>query len=114
MRNFAPSVPFSTAIMLIIPQNVTVKGSTKKSYPETGEIIYCNFRSFGGTEITSNGVYSLENTVRVQTWYRPDIKADCRIKLDSGELYEIVGEPENVSMRNQYMTFTIRQIKGGA
>lgn len=114
MNTYAPTVPFSTPLMLLIPTTVTAKGSTKKSYSTTGDIIFCSFRTFGGTEIVSNGILELENTAKVQTWYRPDIKADCILQTEDGTKWEIIGEPENVSMRNQYINLTIRQIKGGA
>lgn len=114
MRSYRPSAPFTVPAMLLIPELITAKGSTKKKYPESGDIIYCSFRTFGGTETINNGVYSVENTAKIETWYRPDIKADCRIRLESGTEYEIVGEPENINMRNQYMTFKVKATKGGA
>lgn len=114
MKAYSPNVPFSTPVMLLVPTVTTAKGSTKKTYSDTGDIIYCSFRSFGGTETTNNGVYSVEKTAKIETWFRPDIKADCKIKLESGEIYDIVGDPENINMRNQFLVFTVKQIKGGA
>ena len=62
-----------------------------------------------------NGLYSVENTAVIETWYRPDIKSDCRIGVpQTGEIYEILGQPENIEMRNQYLKIKVRQIKGGA
>ena len=114
MAGYKPSVPFSTPLMLLVPTTTTVKGSPKKTYPTTGDVIFCSFRTFGGTETTSNGILVLENTAKIQTWYRPDIKADCRFQAEDGSQWEIIGEPENISMRNQYLNCTIKQIKGGA
>lgn len=106
--------PFSTAAMLLIPSVTTSKGSTKKTFPTVGDIFFCSFKTFGGTEKVVNDTLVIENTAKVKTWYRPDIKADCRIKLENGATYEVIGEPENISMRNQYLYFTVRQVKGGA
>lgn len=60
-----------------------------------------------------NGVYSIEDTANVETWYTPEITSDCRIVvLDNGAVYEIIGEPENVEMRNIYLKFKLRRYKG--
>ena len=52
------------------------------------------------------------NTATVETWYRPDIKADCRLRLTDGAVYEILGAPENIEMRNQFCKFKVRAIEG--
>lgn len=98
---------------LLIPTIATAKGSSKKIYSTEGELIYCNFRTFGGTESKSNGVLVIEDTAVIETWYNPKITADCR--LYSGDKpYEIIGTPEDIENRHQYMKFKIRTIKGGA
>lgn len=104
-------------LVLLIPTETNVYGVLKKSFPtpKNGEPIFGTFRTFGGTETTSNGVYSVENTATVETWYRPDIKSDCRIYVpQTGETYEIVGTPENIEMRNQYLSIRVQLVKGGA
>ena len=111
---YKPSGPFNVPLYLYVPKTVTIKGSTKKVYPENGELIYCTFRTFGGTERTSNDALVIENTATVETWYRPDIKADCKIVDADGVEYEILGAPENISQRNQYLVFKIRAVRGGA
>lgn len=105
---------FNVPMFLFIPYTQTEKGSTKKIYPENGELIYCTFKTFGGTEVTSNGVLSIEDTATIETWYRPDIKADCILKNVEGKPYEILGTPENINMQNQWLKFKVRAIKGGA
>ena len=80
-----------------------------------GVLIYGNFRTFGGTERDVNGLYSIENTATIETWFRPDIKSNCRIGIpETGEIYEILGEPENIGMRSQYLRLKVIQHKGGA
>ena len=80
-----------------------------------GYMYYGSFRTFGGTERNVNGVYSIENTAVIETWFRPDIKANCRVYVpQNGATYEIMGDPENIDMRNQYLKFKVKQVKGGA
>ena len=88
--------------------------TTKNSYLKDGILIFGSFRTFGGTERNVNGLYSVENTATVETWYRPDIKSNCRIKLENGKIYDILGEPENINMRNQYLRLKLIEVKGGA
>ena len=114
MSNYRPAEPFNVPMFIFIPEIKTVKGSRKKVYPENGELIFCSFKSFGGTEITSNDTLVIEDTAQVETWYRPDIKADCKLKDESGEEYEILGTPENVNMRSQTLKFKVRSIRSGA
>ena len=112
---YKPGVPFTVPMKLLIPEWKTVNGVRKKTYPADGELFFGAFRTFGGTETTHNNVYGIENTAVVETWFRPDIKADCQIRLaESDEDYEILGAPENIEMRNQWLKFKVRRIGGKA
>ena len=112
---FRPSFPFSTTLMILKPIYVTAKGVTTKTYGDSGDTINASFKTYGGTETTENDVYSILHTAQVETWYRPDITSDCRIKLVStGEIFEIIGKPENINMRNQFMKFKVECVEGGA
>jgi hypothetical protein len=117
MAEFKPSFPYSTAAELLIPAYSTVKGVRVKSFPEAGDGIRfnCSFKTYGGTESTTNDVYTVIDTANIETWFRPDIKADCRVRIFStGDVYEIIGKPENVNMRNQFCRFKVRAVEGGA
>lgn len=115
MSEFKPSFPFSTAVELLIPTYVNKKGSQTKVFPSEGIQINCSWKTYGGTETTTNDVYTIVDTANVETWYRPDIKSDCRLKvIETGDVYEILGKPENVDMRNQFLKFKVRGIQGGA
>lgn len=104
--------PFNVALLLYVPAYKTAYGVATKEYA-TGERINGSFRSFGGTERDINGVLSVEDTAVVETWYRPDIKADCRIGvLGTDRLYEVLGEPEDIEMRHQYLRFRVRRVQG--
>jgi hypothetical protein len=112
MANYTPP-PFTAVMGLYIPVDVTAKGSTKKVYKKIDDF-YCSYRTFGGTETVVNGVVVVENTAVIDTWYNPDIKSGCRVATPDGSFFEILGKPENINMRNQYMQFKIREIRGGA
>lgn len=117
MASYKPKTPFDAALMLLVPAYTDSYGVQSKSFPEmsAGILIYGSFKTYGGTEVNVNGLYSIENTAIVETWFRPDIKSNCRIGIpQTGEVYEILGEPENINMRNQYLKFKVRQVKGGA
>lgn len=114
MADYKPSLPFTTPAKLLIPSRETIKGVKKKVYPNDGDLLFCSFKTYGGTEREVNGVSVIEDTAKIETWYRPDIKSDCAIILvDTGARYEIINEPENINMRNQYLVFKVRRIKGG-
>lgn len=113
MADYKPPVRFDTPVNLLVPEYKTYNGVSQKIYPESGPVIMVSFRTFGGTETTVNGVYSIENTATVETWYNPAIKADCGLQLN-GRNYEILGDPENINQRNQFMKFKVRAIGGGA
>lgn len=113
MADYNPPVRFTTPVILLVPTYTSYNGVNKKTYPQTGPLVMVSFRTFGGTETTVNGVLSVENTATVETWFNPDIKADCRLVLN-GRNYEILGEPENINQRNQFLRFKVRAVGGGA
>ena len=112
-KGFKPSFPYSTAAELLIPTYTTSKGVPKKTFPSKGIAINCSFKTYGGTESAVNEVYAVIDTANVETWYRPDIKADCRLKvLATGKVYEVIGAPENIDLRNQFCRFKVRAVEG--
>ncbi len=105
---------------LLIPTWTTVAGVDRKEYPDPADvpddlIFFGCFKSFGGTEREVNGAYVIEDTATVETWFRPEIQSDCRVAmLNSGAVYEILGSPENIEMRNQFLQFKVRRVRGRA
>lgn len=120
MARFQFSAPLTTAMGLLVPSYEEALGVSKKVFPSVEDlpadkIINVSFRSFGGTERTVNDLYTVEDTATVETWYRPDIKSDCHlVLLETGEEYEILGKPEDIELRHQYMRMKVRAIEGGA
>lgn len=116
MAFYRPSLPFSTALIVLIPTYEKVAGVRTKVFPDLtdGIKIFGTCKSYGGTEKTVDGILAIEDTAIIETWYRPDITSECAIVVAStGARYEILGEPENINMRNQFLKFKIRRIKGG-
>ena len=103
-----------TAVQLLIPTAGTYHGVSNPTYPATGDVIFVNWKSFGGTETTVDGVYSIIDTAYVTCRYRPDIRCDCRLKRSDGAVYQIKGEPENIDMENRILAFRVERVKGGA
>lgn len=118
MSEYKPYSPFVVPMHFLTPTTTIVRGVSVKKYNEPSEdnVFYGSFKTFGGTESQSNGVFSIVDTANIETWYRPDITADCRICLSENldKLYEIIGTPENINMRNIYMKFKVQAINGGA
>jgi len=113
MSGFSPNTPYTTpAFVKNVIGTKKIKSVSTKIYSER-ELIYISFRTFGGTERTSNDQVVVERTGTVETWYRPDITSDSLITI-AGTTYEILGEPENVNMRNQRLVFKVRAVGGGA
>lgn len=115
MAKFKLITPFNVPMVLLIPSETMVKGVKKKTYPEEGIPFNASFRTFGGTETQKNGVYIVKDTAVLQTWYRPDIKSGCRVAVaGTDEVYEIIGTPENINRRNQWLQFKVERLAGGA
>ena len=121
MKEFKPSLPYSVPIELLVPTYKTMKGVPQKTFPSTGIRLNCSFKSYGGTESVKSlegvkdGLLLVIDTALVETWYRPDIKPDCRIKLcETGEEYDIKGKPEDINRRHQFLRFKVQAVEGGA
>lgn len=114
-RSYKPSVPFNVPMKILVPVTTQSYGVVKKTFsdPETSELFFGSFRTFGGTENVQDGVYTILDTAVIDTWYRPDITADCKIYLcDSGQTYDIISDPEDVQFRHQYLQFKVRKVGG--
>lgn len=114
---YRPNAIFSTPLVLLIPTYTTVQGVKKKTYPtlENGILFNGSFKSFGGTDRDVNGIYAVEDTASIETWFMPEITSECRIAIaGTNATYEILGEPENIEMRNQFIRIKVSRVKGRA
>ena len=115
---FKPSgtAQLSTVVKLQKRIRTIVSGAPEFSYEDASDpILNCSFKTYGGTETISNGSLVLLNTATLITWYRQDIQAADRVVLlQDDSIWEVIGEPENIDMRNQYLILKVRKISGGA
>jgi hypothetical protein len=102
--------------LLIVDKYEKKNGVSKPIYKNAIDpIIYCNFKTFGGTERTENDRYIIEDTANIVTWFRPDIKSDCLlVRLSDNATFEILNEPEDIDQMHQYLKFKIKRNKGKA
>lgn len=103
----------STACCLLIPTYTKKAGKEIKEYNEYSDIIFlCSFKQKGGTESVKDGIYTIEDTAEVFTFFDPNIKSNCRIRnLVNDGVYDIIGEPENIDQRNQFIKFKVKRTK---
>ena len=118
---YKPHTPYNVPFRILTPTLSVTKGNREKSYTESQSTFFCSFRTFGGTESTENGIYSVVDTATLETWYTPELTAAVRILIlptdgssETGEEYEVLGTPENIEMRNQYLLCKVKRVTGGA
>lgn len=122
MSNYRPTLDNQIPLVLLTPTYTNVSGVNKPTYPTVQEALQNNdnlffgsFKTYGGTERDVNGIYSIEDTANIETWYRPDIKSNCRIaRANDGAIFDIINEPEDINQRHQFLKFKVRRVKGGA
>lgn len=102
--------------MKILKRQLTwVSGAAEVEYQEADDpIMFCNFKTYGGTESVVNGQIVNIATATITSWYRQDVQSPDRlILLSDNSVWEIIGEPENYEMRGQYMQLRVKKISGG-
>lgn len=109
---YRPSLPFNVPAQILKTNFKKVNGVEMKEITD-GDYIYVSAKSYGGTEQVVNDVYSVVDTMIIETWYRPDITSADRIKIQlDGSIWEILNTPENIDMRNQFLKMKCRRVKG--
>jgi SPP1 family predicted phage head-tail adaptor len=109
---YRPRSPFTTVVELHNCVTEKVLGVVTKKYTKVDDI-FCTFKTYGGTETTSNDLLVVNDTAEIETWYRPDITSASQIRLGA-KIYEVMGEPEDIEQRHQFLKFKVRGVKGGA
>lgn len=125
-RAYKAAGPFTVPMYLLTPTEARVQGAVQKTWPQIPEagntapenpppLIWGSFRTFGGSESSRDGVYTIVDTATIDTWWRPDITAACRIVLaETGDQYDIIADPEDIERRHQYMQLKVRKVGGKA
>lgn len=113
---YKPAMPFAIPFKLLQPVTVESYGVMQKTFenPESVEAVFFgSFRTFGGTERISNDVYTVEDTATIDCWYSPEIASNCRVyNCNTGRIFEIIGTPENIDGRNQFLKMKVRAVGG--
>lgn len=111
-KQYQPQVPFNVPAVHLKQTTEKINGVNQPTFTE-GETFYCSAKSYGGTEKTVNGVYVIEDTWTIDTWYNPAFKKGDRVRfLDDETEFEILASPENINRRGQYMRFKVSRIGG--
>lgn len=111
---YKPQQPFNVPAKILTATYTKVNGVNTKTFTD-GDTFFCSAKSYGGTEKTVNGIYVIEDTMQIETYFRPDIDSSCHIKLlDNNSEWEVLNTPENIDRRNQFLVFKVKRITGGA
>ena len=122
MSGFSINITNPIPLVLLIPKISTKKGITvdealaeKDKNGNSINPFFGSFKTYGGTEKTVNGVYSIEDTANIETMYRSDITGVCRIaRAEDKAVFDIINEPEDINQRHQFLKFKVKRLKGGA
>lgn len=110
--SYKPAFPFNVPAQIMKAEYQKVNGVTVKKFTDDA-MIYVSAKSYGGSERDVNGQLVIEDTMNIETWYRPDITSkDCIRLLDDGSEWEIMNNPENIDRRNQYLKFKVKRRVG--
>ena len=113
MSDYRLEIKNPIPLVLLIPKSISKINGVKNN--KSSNLFFGSFKTYGGTEKTVNGIYSIEDTANIETWYRPDINSNCRIaRANDGAIFNIINEPEDINQRHQFLKFKIKRVKGGA
>ena len=106
---------FHTIITLLTPTLSTDAGGAKKAtYAAFSSVpnVWAKIVFAHGTESMTNGAGAKSiQRVTVTIRYRSDVDATKAITLNS-ETWKIIGTPDNIQNRNQYLEFQAELVKG--
>ena len=112
MADYKPQLPFNVPAMHLKQTTKKINGANQPTFTEGG-MFFCSAKSYGGTEKNVNGVYVIEDTWTIDTWFNPVFKKGDKIRfLDDSSEYEILASPENINRRGQYMRFKVVRVGG--
>lgn len=104
---------FSTPIRVQHRVETDVNGADEISYTDADPALdFCNWKGKGGTQSVDAASIVVEDTAELTMWYRPDISQQDRVlKNDDAALaYEIIGPPENIEERNQFLLLKVKRV----
>lgn len=112
-KYYVPNAVLNVPVRIWHCAYVRQNGVQKASYIPDDDIIWVGVKSYGGTEKTVDGVYSVEDTIEVTGYYTPNLKSSDRIQLlGDGSFWEVLNTPENIDMRGAFMRLKCRRYHG--
>lgn len=109
---YNPNLPFNVPAQVLKGTYTKINGVNVKSFTD-GDVIFVSARSYGGTETTVNDRFVIQDTMNIETWYRPDITSIDGIRLlDDNSEWEILNNPEDIERRRQYLKFKVKRVAG--
>lgn len=94
------------------PTTTEKNGRLEKGYEQVGTL-RGKYKQKGTTEKLVNGLTVVVTNTTFTTWFKKDLEAKDVLEIN-GINYEIIGEVENVEMRNRYAVLTLEKVSGGA
>lgn len=110
--SYKPALPFNVPARILKGEYVKINGVKTKRFIDD-DLIFVSARSYGGSEKTVNDQIVIEDTIEIETWYRPDITSIDGLRLlDDRSEWEIINHPENIRRENRWLKFKIRRLAG--
>lgn len=110
MSSYTMQERYSTPCRVLIPSVEKINGVVTKTYKE-GKVFFASVKAYGGTESVLNNVFVIQDTLTIETFYREDVKGDCKLQLmDDFSIWEILNTPEQIDREKKTITFKVRRI----
>lgn len=102
----------TTPIKILKQEKVNINGYIEIKNPEISEeVIWCVWKSYGGTETDIDGLSVFQDTATVECRYTPEIKQNDTIQnLITNNKYQIITVPDNINMMNQWLRFKVKRL----
>jgi hypothetical protein len=103
----------TTPISLIKQERVKDGGYTEIKESESSEILWCSWKSYGGTESDIDGLSLFQDTAKIECRYHPQIKQNDIVKnLLTNKKYQIISVPDDINQLHQYLQFKVKRLAG--
>lgn len=110
---YKATMPFNVPARILKGEYQKVNGVTVKKFKD-GDFIWVSAKSYGGTERNINDQIVIEDTINIETPYRPDIKSTDGLRLlDDKSEWEIINHPEDVERKHCLLKFKVKRYVGG-
>lgn len=101
----------TTPIQILKQEKVNTSGYIEIKNTEASEVLWCVWKSYGGTETDVDGLSLFQDTATIECRYSPQIKQNDIIKnLLTNAEYQIITVPDNINQLNQYLRFKVKRM----